>query len=107
METRRNILAKIGLGAVSGFFAGMGLQIVNTPSEQPSSAEAPWWLLGDLKKGSYLGRDWFLSSISPIERGASIITMQKNNSIYYLLLLLRELPRGPSGPLGASRSSSK
>ena len=78
MDTRRNLLRKIGLGAASSLFAGMGIQLTKqTKPNQPY--DATWWVLGDLQQGAYLGEGWFLSDLSPIERGASVISFQKKN----------------------------
>ena len=69
MATRRKLLVGMGVGAMTSLLTGLYVP--------KSSSEAPWWLLGELKAGSFLGRGWFLSDISPVERGASVISLRK------------------------------
>ena len=69
MATRRKLLVGMGVGAMTSLLTGLYVS--------KSSSEAPWWLLGELKAGSFLGKGWFLSDISPVERGASVISLRK------------------------------
>ena len=79
MSTRRELLKKMGLSTagmalVSGFL--LGVQKTKTFN---TSLDAPWWLFEPLKKGSYLANQWFLTDLSPIERGASVLTLSSKD----------------------------
>ncbi|MEC7986776.1 MAG: hypothetical protein VX278_16530 [Myxococcota bacterium] len=76
MSTRRELLRKIGMSTaglvmVSGFRVGSAQAGIHGKT----SFDAPWWLFEPLAKGSYLANQWFLSDLSPIEKGAAILTL--------------------------------
>ena len=76
MSTRRQLLRKIGLSTaglvlVSGFQAG---EAKASPMYK-KHLDAPWWLFEPLKKGSYLANKWFIRDLSPIEKGAAVLTL--------------------------------
>ena len=76
MSTRRELLRKVGL-STAGFVLATGFQargpLTKTIKHEP--LDAPWWLFEPLQKGSYLANHWSIASLSPIERGASVLTL--------------------------------
>lgn len=83
MNSRRTILKNIGVGtAVAALVTGAGAAVSSgsaaltaTGSRMPEG-DGPWWLVAPLARGSHLGAGWFLAHLSPVERGASVMTLQ-------------------------------
>ncbi len=83
MNSRRTILKNIGMGtAVAALAAGATAVVTRSTGGAPSAASrmpegaGPWWLVAPLARGSHLGAGWFLAHLSPVERGASVLTLQ-------------------------------
>jgi len=78
MKTRRDLLKKMGAGVAIGTAGGYSaLQLTSflQPQQKPSS---PNWLFGE---GFESGGDysWSVDNMSPIERGACIMTLQSKS----------------------------
>ena len=76
MESRRKILQKIGLGTVMSSLGFWGTTQYAPFLNAQKNGEAPWWLLAPFKQGSQLGLGWSIVSLSAIEKGAAILTLQ-------------------------------
>ena len=77
MTSRRELLKGMAVGAaaaaipatvVASTKAGRGLFAVDGP--------APWWLIAPLASGSPLALGWYIHSLGPVIKGASILTIR-------------------------------
>ena len=76
MSTRRNLLSKIGLStAALVLVSGFGVAEEKIGLLKRPDLDSPWWLFEPFEKGSFLANGWFLSDLSPIERGAAVLTL--------------------------------
>jgi hypothetical protein len=77
MQSRRDILKLLGVSVgalgLSATAAAEGLAAFADASGQ---AGAPLWLVAPLQPGSPLGKGWTLTALSPVERGAAVLTLQ-------------------------------
>lgn len=83
MQTRRDLLKAMG-GTVAGATLVTGAAGVASPAARASmlrtfaaggSAEPPWCLIGPVSKGMSLGKGWSVSDLSPVRKGASVLTL--------------------------------
>jgi hypothetical protein len=94
MDSRRSVLKKMLVGtataAVVPGTASAALEAVANGGEQAGrsalerglplpSGSAPWWLLAPLAVGTPLKYGWYVSDLSSVERGASVLTLAHTN----------------------------
>ena len=81
MESRREILKKITMCAAVVSTGGVGIRNEEVRSffEKTSSSKTPFWLLSPMKEGTHVGHNWHIKSLSPIERGATVLTLINSN----------------------------
>ena len=78
METRRDALKKLGIGSAA---CVVGVPAAaSRPGSLPTPLEAsahpaPWDLLSPLSAGSAVGLGWSIHSLSPVEKGAAVLTL--------------------------------
>ena len=78
MKTRRDLLKKLGVGAAVGAVGGYSAVQMTSflePKHEPSS---PNWLFGEGFDRSD-DQNWVVSEMSPIERGACIMTLKSKD----------------------------
>jgi len=76
MPSRRVVLQAMGVGAIASASLGASAARAAARSGRTwSSKEAPWWLLSPLSEGSPLGRGWQVGHLSPVQEGATILTL--------------------------------
>jgi len=82
MQSRRDILKKIGTGVAGA--AVVGGAAVSTRRAQAASlrafaaggsSEAPWALLSPLSPGKSAGKGWTATDLTRVQEGASILTL--------------------------------
>lgn len=92
MQSRRDLLHTVGLAAAAGalasgtaaasvatapvgFAAAAHRQSLQALAAGASAHSAPWWLFAPLQAGASVGLGWRLTALSPIERGAAVLTL--------------------------------
>ena len=81
MKSRRELLKKLSIGAAvvsTGGFALVDQDLISFV-EKTSTSESPWWLISPMKSGVHVGYNWHIKSLSPIERGATVLTLVNSN----------------------------
>jgi hypothetical protein len=82
MRSRRDILARFGLGAAGCALASQPgsaqarRATLKAFASGQGHADAPWWLLEPLEQGDHLGARWTLEDLSPVEDGASVLKIR-------------------------------
>lgn len=84
MNTRRALLKKMGLTVAAASAMGAGVvpgdaqatrREAITALTTSGSSDAPWWLLSPLQVGSAVGLGWSVVALSPVSRGASVLSL--------------------------------
>lgn len=82
MQTRRTVLKMLAFGGtLFAAEAGATAETLAKPSEEmvlPDGPE-PWWLIFPLSQGAKLAKGWEVSSLSRVERGASVLALTRNS----------------------------
>lgn len=90
MQSRRDLLQKLGLAAAVGVVSTASSAAAAAPAvsatlqrdtlralaEGGSASGSAAWLLAPLQAGQSVGLGWRLHSLSPVERGAVVITLR-------------------------------
>jgi hypothetical protein len=72
MSSRRDVIQSLVAGAVAVPALATAAQ-TDVPSSDP---QAPWALIAPLKEGDELSLGWRIESLTPVERGASVLTLR-------------------------------
>ena len=83
MDSRRTVLKKMLVGTASAAVvpgvASAALESAAGSQDVASftlpTGPAPWWLLAPVALGSPLKYGWYVAGLSPVERGASVLTL--------------------------------
>lgn len=83
MQSRRNLLKNIGLGAAAAAAGAGTVKAVHAAhvgtmeafASGGSTRSAPWWLVSPLRQGSAVGKGWSVQSLSAVERGAAVLEL--------------------------------
>lgn len=96
MNSRRDLLKTAGLGAAALALTGVSQRESITALAKGRDASAPWWLMAPLSAGSSIGGGWSLAALSPIQAGASILTLthREGRQARVHLCARRAAPRG-------------
>jgi len=85
MTTRRSFLQAVGFGSAAVAAAPVA-RTLDAPAESlrafangTSDAAEPWWLFAPLSPGAPAGLGWSLAALSPVERGAAVLTLQHHD----------------------------
>lgn len=84
MESRRVLLQKLGLGAAaasvglgaSGAARAEQARRLRAFAEGAAPADPPWWLVTPLQTDTRLSDGWVLRDLSPVERGAAVLSLE-------------------------------
>jgi hypothetical protein len=86
MQSRRDILKKLGAGAAAvTVVAGSSASFKEAQATslrafaEGGSSEAPWPLLSPVRPGSSTGGGWIAQELSPVRNGASILTLSHHD----------------------------
>jgi hypothetical protein len=87
MDSRRNVLKKLLAGtaaaaAVPGSASAAFEAVQNGAAAAGISlptGPAPWWMLAPVGVGTPLKYGWYVEGLSPVERGASVLTLAHTN----------------------------
>jgi len=83
MQTRRDLLKVMGTTVAGASLVG-GATGIATSSVRASvlrsftsggTADAPWCLMEPIQKGSCVGKGWSVSDLSPVQNGASVLSL--------------------------------
>ena len=82
MQSRRDLLKAVSTGIAGAAVvttAGVSANKARAASlrafAEGSGSDAPWCLLAPLRQGSSIGKGWKLSKLSPVQSGASVLTL--------------------------------
>ena len=80
MESRRELIKKLTVGAAAVSAGALVSHKQFFPFfNKTSSKESPWWLLEPMQKGVHVGNNWHIHELSPIENGAAVLTLIKED----------------------------
>lgn len=96
MNSRRDLLKTVGLGAAALALTGVSQRESITAFAKGTDAGAPWWLMAPLSAGSSIGGGWSLAELAPVQAGASILTLahRDGRQARVHLCARRAAPRG-------------
>lgn len=82
MQSRRDLLKAVSTGLTGAALAtgaGLSPSTVRAASLRAfatmGGGDAPWCLIAPLSKGSNVGKGWRIGALSPLEAGASVLTL--------------------------------
>ena len=79
MSTRRQLLKRLGASAAVCSTGAFAVAQVSQFVEERTNPNPPWWLFSLKSEGKNLGRGWHLDSLSSVNRGASVLSLKKEN----------------------------